>query len=104
MGFLESRSIYRDPITITVVAPSGDQFRIADPHQRGQQSVLLLAEGFDGGEGKIDHQTHETVTRYGVRRTGFKVPPISGSLNVLVTDDVEDLSVAFRRWLSLIHI
>ena len=98
MGVFDSRSIYRDPITITVVAPSGDQFRIADPHQRGQQSVLLLAEGFDGGEGKMDHTTHETVTRYGVRRTGFKVPPISGSLNVLVTDDVEDLSVAFRRW------
>lgn len=98
MGFFNSRSIYRDPITITVVAPSGDQFVISDPKLHRQQSVVLLEEGFDGGEGKIDHQTHETVTRYGVRRTGFKVPPISGSLNVLVTDHVEDLSVAFRRW------
>lgn len=98
MGFFDSRSIYRDPITITVVAPSGDQFVISDPKLHRQQSVVLLAEGFGGGEGKIDHTTQEAVTRYGVRRTGFKVPPISGSLNVLVTDDVEDLSVAFRRW------
>lgn len=98
MGVFNSRSIYRDPITITVVAPSGDQFVISDPKLHRQQSVVLLEEGFDGGEGKIDHQTHETVTRYGVRRTGFKIPPISGSLKVLVTDHVEDLSVAFRRW------
>lgn len=98
MGFFDSRSIYRDPITITVVAPSGDQFVISDPKLHRQQSVVLLEEGFDGGEGKVDHTTQESVTRYGVRRTGFKVPPISGSLKVLVTDHVEDLSVAFRRW------
>ena len=98
MGFFNSRSIYRDPITITVVAPSGDQFVISDPKLHRQQSVVLLEEGFDGGEGKVDHTTQESVTRYGVRRTGFKVPPISGSLKVLVTDHVEDLSVAFRRW------
>ena len=98
MAFIDSRSIYRDPITITVVAPSGDQFVISDPKLHRQQSVVLLEEGFDGGEGKVDHTTQEAVTRYGVRRTGFKVPPISGSLKVLVTDHVEDLSVAFRRW------
>ncbi|OFQ49570.1 hypothetical protein [Corynebacterium sp. HMSC076D02] len=97
MQFDMSR-IHHDSIAITVVSPSGDQFVIADNQRSRKQSVILLKDGFAGGEGSVDFTVGESVTRYGVRRKGWKVPQLSGSLKVLVTDDEQDLSVAFRRW------
>ncbi|MGJ4169980.1 hypothetical protein [Corynebacterium macclintockiae] len=94
---LDFRSIEREGITITVVAPSGDMFVIAD-YRRPKQSVILLAEGFGEGDGTVEFTTHESVNRYGVRRTGWKVPAITGTLKVLVTSDEMELSQAFRRW------
>ncbi|OFT46980.1 hypothetical protein HMPREF3158_05405 [Corynebacterium sp. HMSC06G04] len=64
-----------------------------------EQRVVLKEGGFGDGVGGVDFASAESVTRYGSRVLGMKVPAFTGSLDVVVRPGPDESVVeTLRDW------
>lgn len=64
-----------------------------------EQRVVLKESGFGGGFGEVDFSSSESVTRYGSRVVGSKVPAFDGELDVVVRPGPDDsVMETLRDW------
>jgi len=93
--------------------PPGYKVVYTAPHQPGEQFILhsmldaeadeqrvvLKEDGFGDGVGVVDFALAESVTRYGSRVAGMKVPAFTGSLDVVVRPGPdESVMETLRDW------
>lgn len=93
--------------------PPGYKVVYTAPHQPGEQFILhsmldaeadeqrvvLKEGGFGDGVGGVDFASAESVTRYGSRVAGMKVPAFTGSLDVVVRPGPdESVMETLRDW------
>lgn len=93
--------------------PPGYKVVYTAPHQPGEQFILhsmldaeadeqrvvLKEGGFGDGVGGVDFALAESVTRYGSRVLGMKVPAFTGSLDVVVRPGPdESVMETLRDW------
>ena len=93
--------------------PPGYKVVYTAPHQPGEQFILhsmldaeadeqrvvLKEGGFGDGVGGVDFASVESVTRYGSRVAGMKVPAFTGSLDVVVRPGPDESAMeTLRDW------
>lgn len=88
-------------ITYTAPHHPGEQFILHSmlDAEADEQRVVLKENGFGGGFGEVDFSSAESVTRYGSRVVGSKVPAFDGELDVVVRPGPDDsVMETLRDW------
>ncbi|OFP19930.1 hypothetical protein HMPREF2996_00195 [Corynebacterium sp. HMSC066C02] len=88
-------------ITYTAPHRPGEQFILHSmlDTEADEQRVVLKEGGFGDGVGGVDFTSVESVTRYGSRVAGMKVPAFTGSLDVVVRPGPdESVMETLRDW------
>ena len=88
-------------ITYTAPHRPGEQFILHSmlDAEADEQRVVLKDGGFVGGLGGVEFTPVESVTRYGVRTAGSKVPAFDGELDVVVRPGPDDsVMETLRDW------
>ena len=88
-------------ITYTAPHRPGEQFILHSmlDAEADEQRVVLKESGFGGGFGEVDFSSAESVTRYGSRVVGSKVPALDGELDVVVRPGPDDsVMETLRDW------
>ena len=81
---------------IEIVPPTGESFILAGGRN---QRAFILPDTVDGFETPVEHTYRDSVTSYGDRSVGWKIPAVESSFEFYLRDigDVADVYRRFRR-------
>ena len=81
---------------IEIVPPTGESFILAGGRN---QRAFILPDTVSGFETPVDHTYRDSVTTYGDRSVGWKIPAVESSFEFYLRDvgDVADVYRRFRR-------
>ncbi|WP_276652478.1 hypothetical protein [Corynebacterium vitaeruminis] len=85
---------------ITYVSPSGESWVLQAPtvEEVEQQRVVLKPDCTDGWSVKPEFTEKESVTQFGARTVGFKLPAFDASMDFTVTSDFQFCAFEERNW------
>lgn len=81
-------------------SPDGDVWTLITP-ERGRsrsQRVVLAPEGLEGLSGQVEETEVESVTGYGVRGDGWKIPVLDSTVSYTLRAPMGELEQTARAW------
>lgn len=87
---------------IFYISPSGERYGLNYPSvaESKVQRVVLKPGGLEGATARPEFTDHESVNSFGARQSSFKLPPIEVTTEVVITADVQPVSMQEAEWRS----